>query len=686
MSKFLTAPVPTKSLPGGIPFIIGNEAAERFSFYGMKGILVTFMATYLWLMNSDPNAMPMSEAKAIEWYHGFTFWVYLTPIAGALLADVLLGKYLTIMFLSIVYCLGHGALALMGGVEVAAIENTFGVDCSQFFLILGLSLIAVGSGGIKPCVSAHVGDQFGKSNAFWLTKVFGWFYVSINLGAALSNLLTPWLLEWYGPHWAFGVPGVLMALATFVFWLGRHRFVHVPPGGIAFLKETFSWVGISTILKLLVIYIFVAVFWALFDQTGSSWVLQGANMNRDWLGITWLPAQIQMVNPVMILLLVPFFTMVAYPAVDRFFTLTPIRKIAIGLFLMVPGFGLVAVAQTWIDQGQQPSIGWQVLAYAILTASEVMVSITCLEFSYTQAPRKMKSIIMAIFMCSVALGNLFTAVVNSKIQIPNPTADTAPAAKLVLDTRGDTDPGAVSAADLQKAIDGKFPDSGLKYAESGDGGFSLSMAWPNFEGGDQITVGFDSDGTQTGIEAKGISDVKKAFDVIEAMWANDRDELPKQAAGQAAIGGIIDPWGQPLTYKVISGTQARVTSNGPDELPLTSDDINDVITVNAPVPPADAQTWRQRAIAERQAKFGKSSSEESDVTEGDDGKSISSIVMIGGGETLEGADYFWFFVKLMLGTAICFLPVMFFYRPKEYLQEEGDVDPMESTTGAISDQ
>ena len=60
--------------------------------------------------------------------------------------------------------------------------------------------------------------------------------------------------------------------------------------------------------------------------------------------------------------------------------------------------------------------------------------------------------------------------------------------------------------------------------------------------------------------------------------------------------------------------------------------------------------------------------------------------MIGGGETLEGADYFWFFVKLMLGTAICFLPVMFFYRPKEYLQEEGDVDPMESTTGAISDQ
>ena len=114
MSKYLTAPVPTKSLPGGIPYIIGNEAAERFSFYGMKGILVVFMTTYLWVMSGDPNAAAMPDAEARAWYHLFTGSVYLTPYVGAIIADAFLGKYLTIMLLSIVYCIGHGMLALMG--------------------------------------------------------------------------------------------------------------------------------------------------------------------------------------------------------------------------------------------------------------------------------------------------------------------------------------------------------------------------------------------------------------------------------------------------------------------------------------------------------------------------------------------------------------------------------------------
>ena len=162
-------------------------------------------------------------------------------ILGALLSDILLGKYLTIMILSIVYCIGHGALALMGLGE--------GID-PGWMLFLGLGLISFGSGGIKPCVSAHVGDQFGASNGHMLSKIFGWFYFSINVGAFVSTLLTPWFLEWYGPHLAFGVPGVLMCIATFLFWCGRKKFVHVPAGGMKWFRETFSWQGISAILKL----------------------------------------------------------------------------------------------------------------------------------------------------------------------------------------------------------------------------------------------------------------------------------------------------------------------------------------------------------------------------------------------------------------------------------------------------
>lgn len=679
MSKYRTAPTPTTSLPGGIPFIIGNEAAERFSFYGMKGILVTFMATYLWLLTDDPNATAMPQAQAIEWYHGFTSLVYFTPLFGALIADVFLGKYLTIISLSIVYCLGHGALALMGAVEVAFIEQTFGIDPSQFFLFFGLALIAIGSGGIKPCVSAHVGDQFGATNSYWLTQVFGWFYISINAGAALSNLLTPWLLYWYGPHWAFGVPGVLMALATFVFWLGRNRFIHVPPGGIAFLKEVFSWVGISTILKLLIIYVFVAVFWSLFDQTGSSWILQAGNMNRDWLGVTWLPAQIQLVNPVMILILVPLFMNVIYPAIDKVFKLTPMRKIGIGLFVMVPGFGIVALAQSWIDQGLEPSIGWQVLAYAILTASEVMVSVTCLEFSYTQAPRRMKSIIMAIFLCSVALGNLFAMAVAAKIQISDATTLSASAAKVVMEHNEAGDPAEVIQSDLDKAFD--IP---IKYSMRTDSGFDLAMPWPNFEGGDQITVSYDKEGVRSGIDGKGIDVVRDGAARIAKLWGEDRDDLPRTAAGEKAIAGLKDPWGDQLRYIVINGTQARVTSNGPDHLPLTADDINDVLTVNTPAPAEDAKSWRQRRITERDKQLGITTPTETGTA--DQGKTLKQTISIGGGHTLEGASYFWFYVYVMLGTAICFVPVVFLYRPKQYLQEEAGVAGTESTSEAIGDQ
>jgi POT family proton-dependent oligopeptide transporter len=103
----------------------------------------------------------------------------------------------------------------------------------------------------------------------------------------------------------------------------------------------------------------------------------------------------------------------------RFFEVTPLRKISMGLFLAVPSFVLVGLVQSWLDAGQMPNISWQLIAYAILTTSEVLVSITCLEFSYTQAPNSMKSLIMGFFMLSVSLGNIFTAVVNAFIQNPD---------------------------------------------------------------------------------------------------------------------------------------------------------------------------------------------------------------------------------------------------------------------------
>ena len=399
MPKYREAPEARAGMPGGIPFIIGNEAAERFSFYGMRAILVVFMTQYLVDGSGVLDVMGEDEAKG--WFHLFVAAVYVTPLLGALVADGLLGKYRTIIFLSLVYCAGHFALAL---------------DDTRWGLTLGLGLIALGAGGIKPCVSAHLGDQFGRSNQGLLARAFSWFYFAINLGAFVSTLATPWLLQHYGSSVAFGVPGVLMLAATLVFWAGRHRFVHIPAGGRHFIKEVFSKTGLGVLARLCVVYVFVAVFWALFDQTGSSWVLQAQQMDRTLFGLELLPAQIQAANPLLVMLLIPLFSYRLYPAIDRWFVLTPLRKMSIGLFLTVLAFAIPTAIQLSIDAGGAPSIGWQLLAYVMLTSAEVMVSITCLEFSYMQAPRTMKSFVMAFFMLSISVGNLFTSAVNFFIQ------------------------------------------------------------------------------------------------------------------------------------------------------------------------------------------------------------------------------------------------------------------------------
>lgn len=398
----------SKIYPKGIPYIIGNELAERFSYYGMRAILVVFMTQFL--MTSG-KLNPMSENEATTWYHVFSMANYFFPIVGAIISDILWGKYKTIILLSIVYVLGHLALA---------------IDESRLGLSIGLTLIAIGAGGIKPCVSAHVGDQFEEKNKSLLENIFGYFYFSINLGAAVSTLLIPVLLEDYGPHVAFGVPGLLMFIATVVFHRGRKVFIAIPPvGWAAYKKDLFSDKGKKAFKNLSIMYIFISIFWSLFDQTGSSWVLQAEKMdktvNLGFIKFDLLASQIQAINPLLIMFFIPMFTYVMYPLINKFFPLTSLRKITIGMFLAGFSFAILAVAETSILAGGKPSIIWQFWAYVILTAAEVMVSITGLEFSYTQAPNSMKSFVMGLWLLSVSLGNGVTAVVNMLIVNPDGT-------------------------------------------------------------------------------------------------------------------------------------------------------------------------------------------------------------------------------------------------------------------------
>lgn len=395
-------------MPSGVPYIVGNELAERFSYYGMSTILVVFMTQHL--KDASGALAPMGAEQAKAAFHTFVAGAYFFPMLGAIISDMWLGKYRTIMFLSLGYCAGHAVLA---------------ANDTRAGLLLGLSLIALGSGGIKPCVSANVGDQFGKRNQHLLERIYNWFYFSINIGSFFSTMLTPWLLEHVGPSVAFGVPGVLMGVATIVFWIGRHHFAHIPPAGRSFVRELVSPAGRALVSRLIGLVMFIAVFWALYYQNASAWVLQAERMDRHFLGIEWLASQVQAVNPILVLVLIPTCSYWLYPAVSRVFPLTPLRKIGIGFFLMTGTFVLSAFIEARLNAGVTMNIAWQILAYALLTLAEVLVYGTGLEFFYSQAPNRMKSFIMALFLLSLSFGNAFTALVNVLIQNPDGTAKLA---------------------------------------------------------------------------------------------------------------------------------------------------------------------------------------------------------------------------------------------------------------------
>jgi len=408
-TEYLTAPVKTDKMPPGIPYIIGNEAAERFSFYGMNSILVTFMTKYMLDTHGQPDHF--GEEKAREWYHTFMYVSYFLPMLGAILADAFWGKYKTIFYLSMAYCVGHAVL---------------GVNETRYGLIAGMALIALGAGGIKPCVSANVGDQFGQSNQHLLPKAYSWFYFSINFGSMFSTLLIPYLLEQFpkdfslpqrwGIHVAFGTPGLLMLLATVVLWMGRRRYVHIPPRGREFFRDLARRENLKALANLAMLVPFVAIFWSLWYQNFSAWVLQAEKMDRFWLGREWQAGQIQTVNALFILLFLPLFSYLVYPALSRIIKLTPLRKLGFGFILTVLAFLIPAWVESQIAAGLKPHVGWQVLAYAFISAAEVVISVTYLEFSYTQAPRTLKSVVMSLYLAAIAFGNLLTALVNRFIQ------------------------------------------------------------------------------------------------------------------------------------------------------------------------------------------------------------------------------------------------------------------------------
>ncbi|XP_034489736.1 peptide transporter family 1 [Drosophila innubila] len=359
--------------PRSVAFIISNEFCERFNYYGMRAILVLYLT----------HKLGYNEETSTVLFHIFTMLVYIFPLLGALIADGWLGKYKTILYLSIVYSLGALIVAI-GAVPINAMPV-------KLVTIVGLIFIAVGTGGIKPCVAAFGGDQFQlPEQSLELAKFFSLFYFAINAGSMISTTVTPILradVHCFGDDdcysLAFGVPAVLMVVSMLIFVAGRGRYRMQPPAGNMifgvsqcitnaykgwrqnrkekpmnhFLDYATPVVGqqmvdeTKCLVKILVLYLPFPVFWALSDQQGSRWTFQATHMNGNiWGGYEIKPDQMQVINPLLILAFIPLFDYVIYPLLSKIGIRRPLQKLTIGLLLAAVGFFLSAVVEMRLEQ------------------------------------------------------------------------------------------------------------------------------------------------------------------------------------------------------------------------------------------------------------------------------------------------------------------------------------------------
>lgn len=468
-------------MPRQIPYIIGNEGCERFSFYGMRNILVQFLITSLLLQHITAGSE--RELAAKDLMHTFMIGVYFFPLLGGYLADRFFGKYNTILWFSLIYCAGHACLAMF--------------EDSRTGFFTGLGLIALGAGGIKPLVASFVGDQFTKSNEHLAKVVFDGFYWIINFGSLFASLLMPLFLKNYGASVAFGIPGILMFIATFVLWLGRKKYVMVPPADVSD-PNTFSkvirtalttqrpgegrmgwWLavvgvfgavgsfalipslgfvisfcialvvlligvgggayiqldrargvhpdvavdGVRGVLRVLVAFALVTPFFSLFDQKASTWVIQGNAMTKpEW----FVSSQMQALNPALVMILIPFNNLVLYPMLKRLgWEPTALRRMTAGIAFSGLAWIVIGLIQVVMDGGEPMTIVWQVLPYALLTFGEVLVSATGLEFAYSQAPQAMKGVVMSFWNLTTTIGNLWVLLANAAVRNDTVTTNIA---------------------------------------------------------------------------------------------------------------------------------------------------------------------------------------------------------------------------------------------------------------------
>lgn len=420
--------------PKGLFYLFFAELWERFSFYGMRALLTLYMANKLFV--------ELADGKDISYgiYAAYGALVYSTPFLGGILADRILGYRKAIMLGGVLMSIGHFVLA---------VEN-------DFFFYGGLALIVVGNGFFKPNISTFVGTLYGENDPR-RDAGFNIFYMGINVGAWIAPLICGWLAVEYGWHYGFGAAGVGMVVGLLVFWSGIKSNIFaqegLPPVGsttqsrvivnvlsflvvpvFAFLLYNNSFVGDILYIALipiaillgrtmikgsklvrerliaaLVLTFFMTIFWAFFEQGGSSLTIF-ASTNVD-LGLGMNAAQTNSINPFFIILFAVIFSVLwTYLAKIGKNPYTPI-KYALGLAQLGIAFFVFAFGAQYMNEAGQVPFVFLVVGYLFISTGELFLSPVGLSKLTELSTKEIAGFMMGVWFLSAAFGHHLAGIV-----------------------------------------------------------------------------------------------------------------------------------------------------------------------------------------------------------------------------------------------------------------------------------
>jgi POT family proton-dependent oligopeptide transporter len=379
--------------PPGLFLLFGVEMWERFSYYGMRALLV------LYLVDAQRGGMGWSKEAAQKLYGWYGFLAYLMPVFGGYLADKLIGTHRSMVIGSIIIACGHFCLA------VHAIPTFF----------LGLALIILGTGFFKANVSTMVGQLYAHDDPR-RDGGFTIFYMGVNLGALIGPLVCGALAESpsFGWHWGFGAAGVGMVIGLLLYVRLKARFL--PGIGLApnramaaaarggAPEAKLSAEEKRRILALFVIYFFVIFFWMAFEQAGSSMNLFAAERtDRFLLGHHFPAAWFQSVNPAIILAFAPIFATAWLWLARRGREPSTPAKMVAGMALLGGGFVFMVLGAARSDGGALVSPAWLLGAYALHTFGELCLSPIGLSMVSRLAPLKYASLFMGLWFVATSI-------------------------------------------------------------------------------------------------------------------------------------------------------------------------------------------------------------------------------------------------------------------------------------------